>query len=116
MLKRKLMQQKTSDESKVPKVTELPGATVSEMFSQPLWMKFYENECTLNKELAQLDKPTSIWCTYNPIEYASALHCAYLRRYLSGLKVVMFVGMNPGPNGMNQTGVCIISSVICKPF
>lgn len=114
MLKRKL-QQMTSDESKVSKVTELPGVTVSEMFSLPFWMQFYENECKLNKELAQLEKPTCISCIYNPVEYACALHCSYLRRYLPGKKMVMFVGMNPGPNGMGQTGVCIRSSFICNP-
>lgn len=112
MLKRKLQQHKPPDDPKTPKITELPGAIVSEKFTQPFWMQFYANECALNEELAKLDQPTSIACIYNPLEYACSLHCAYLRRYLPGPKTVMFVGMNPGPNGMGQTGVSIENSDI----
>ena len=42
---------------------------------------------------------------YNPLEYAWAAHHAYLRRYAGGRKRVIFLGMNPGPFGMVQTGV-----------
>lgn len=42
---------------------------------------------------------------YNPLEYAWAAHQEYLRRYASGRKRVLFLGMNPGPFGMVQTGV-----------
>jgi single-strand selective monofunctional uracil DNA glycosylase len=42
---------------------------------------------------------------YNPLEYAWDVHREYLRRYLSGSKRVLFLGMNPGPFGMVQTGV-----------
>lgn len=42
---------------------------------------------------------------YNPLEYAWAPHEAYLRRYLAGTKRIVFLGMNPGPFGMAQTGV-----------
>ena len=42
---------------------------------------------------------------YNPLEYAWAAHKAYLLRYGSGRKRVVFLGMNPGPFGMAQTGV-----------
>ena len=42
---------------------------------------------------------------YNPLVYASAPHAEYLRRFASGRKEVLFVGMNPGPFGMAQTGV-----------
>jgi single-strand selective monofunctional uracil DNA glycosylase len=43
--------------------------------------------------------------TYNPLAYARAPHEAYLERYGDGTKEVVFVGMNPGPFGMVQTGV-----------
>lgn len=43
--------------------------------------------------------------TYNPLRYAWAPHAAYLSRYGSGTKRVVFLGMNPGPFGMTQTGV-----------
>lgn len=42
---------------------------------------------------------------YAPLTYAWAPHEAYLRRYGSGRKRVLFVGMNPGPFGMVQTGI-----------
>lgn len=59
---------------------------------------------------------------YNPLDYAWAPHEAYLTRYGGGRKRVVFVGMNPGPFGMTQTGVPFgeIASVrdwmgICEP-
>jgi len=42
---------------------------------------------------------------YNPLTYAWAAHETYLRRFASSKKKVVFVGMNPGPFGMVQTGV-----------
>src|SRR5256885_3862082 len=42
---------------------------------------------------------------YNPLEYAWAAHELYLRRYGNTPKRVIFLGMNPGPFGMAQTGV-----------
>lgn len=42
---------------------------------------------------------------YNPLRYAWRAHEIYLRRYGNGPKRVLFLGMNPGPFGMAQTGV-----------
>jgi single-strand selective monofunctional uracil DNA glycosylase len=42
---------------------------------------------------------------YNPLVYAWPTHREYLVRYGKGPKRVVFVGMNPGPFGMAQTGV-----------
>src|SRR5438270_2311063 len=42
---------------------------------------------------------------YNPLRYAWLAHEIYLRRYGNNLKRVLFLGMNPGPFGMAQTGV-----------
>ncbi len=42
---------------------------------------------------------------YNSLEYASGGHDEYLRRFGGGSKRVVFLGMNPGPWGMAQTGV-----------
>jgi single-strand selective monofunctional uracil DNA glycosylase len=44
-------------------------------------------------------------CTYNPLNYAWAPHATYLTRYGATPKRVVFLGMNPGPFGMAQTGV-----------
>ncbi|MDR1228402.1 MAG: single-stranded DNA-binding protein [Azoarcus sp.] len=42
---------------------------------------------------------------YNPLDYAWAAHEAYLQRFGGSRKKVVFLGMNPGPFGMAQTGV-----------
>ncbi len=42
---------------------------------------------------------------YNPLAYAWAPHEDYLRKFGGGRKRVVFLGMNPGPFGMAQTGV-----------
>ena len=42
---------------------------------------------------------------YNPLAYAWPAHEEYLRRYGRGRKRVVFLGMNPGPFGMVQTGI-----------
>lgn len=42
---------------------------------------------------------------YNPLDYAREAHATYLQRYGSRPKRVIFLGMNPGPFGMVQTGV-----------
>jgi single-strand selective monofunctional uracil DNA glycosylase len=42
---------------------------------------------------------------YNPLRYAWSAHEIYLRRYGNPPKRVLFLGMNPGPFGMAQTGI-----------
>lgn len=42
---------------------------------------------------------------YNPLEYAWPVARAYFERYGRGPKEVLFLGMNPGPFGMGQTGI-----------
>lgn len=43
--------------------------------------------------------------TYNPLDYAWEPHVMYLEKYANGPKKNLFLGMNPGPFGMAQTGV-----------
>jgi single-strand selective monofunctional uracil DNA glycosylase len=42
---------------------------------------------------------------YNPLVYARLPHDAYLKRFGTTPKRVIYLGMNPGPFGMAQTGV-----------
>lgn len=49
------------------------------------------------------DLPTAY--VYNPLEYAWEIHRQYLALAEGGKKKVVFLGMNPGPYGMAQTGV-----------
>ncbi len=42
---------------------------------------------------------------YNPLDYAWEVARAYVERFGKGSKDILFLGMNPGPFGMGQTGV-----------
>lgn len=42
---------------------------------------------------------------YNPLTYAWKMHVEFLERFGCGRKHVIFLGMNPGPFGMVQTGI-----------
>ena len=59
----------------------------------------------LNAELRDIAFSEPVACVYNPLEYALDAHLLYLRKYGRGKKRVVFLGMNPGPYGMVQTGV-----------
>lgn len=48
-------------------------------------------------------KPTTH--VYDPLDYARRPHELYLERWGKGPKEAVFLGMNPGPFGMAQTGV-----------
>lgn len=59
----------------------------------------------LSAELEPLRFADPVRHVYNPLVYAARLHESYLTRYGQGPKRVVFLGMNPGPFGMAQTGV-----------
>jgi single-strand selective monofunctional uracil DNA glycosylase len=61
-----------------------------------------------SRSLADRLRPLSfstISHVYLPLDYARAPHELYLSRFGGGKKRVIFLGMNPGPFGMAQTGV-----------
>ncbi|MEQ8846200.1 uracil-DNA glycosylase family protein [Botrimarina sp.] len=64
-----------------------------------------ENAQTLRRRVARLRFAPPVTHVYNPLVYAWAPHEAYLRKAGAGRKRVVFLGMNPGPWGMAQTGV-----------
>jgi len=47
----------------------------------------------------------SVDCVYHTLDYTWQAHRKYLERFGKGPKRVLFLGMNPGPFGMAQTGV-----------
>jgi single-strand selective monofunctional uracil DNA glycosylase len=59
----------------------------------------------LCEALAPLTFAAPVSHVYNPLQYAWAPHEQYLARYGNAAKRVVFLGMNPGPFGMVQTGV-----------
>ncbi|MDX9753572.1 MAG: single-stranded DNA-binding protein [bacterium] len=60
---------------------------------------------TLSEDVARLSFAEPVHYVYNPLDYAWAPLAEYLIRYGKGKKAVLFVGMNPGPFGMAQTGI-----------
>ena len=59
----------------------------------------------LSTHLDALSFPPPVTHVYNPTHYARKSHDLYLKRFGSAPKEVIFLGMNPGPFGMTQTGV-----------
>jgi len=59
----------------------------------------------LSEAVAVLRFTAPVAHVYNPLIYAWRAHEMYLRRYGNGRKRVLFLGMNPGPFGMTQTGI-----------
>lgn len=60
---------------------------------------------TLSNSLSALRFSDPVHTVYNAYGYAWAGHEAYVKRYGGGHKRVVYLGMNPGPWGMAQTGV-----------
>lgn len=59
----------------------------------------------LTEDLRGLPFGEPVACVYQPLEYAWKPHLRYLQRFSNGKKRVVFLGMNPGPFGMVQTGI-----------
>lgn len=59
----------------------------------------------LVRDVGRLTFRSPITHVYNPLEYARASFDLYLERHGDAPKEVIFLGMNPGPWGMAQTGV-----------
>lgn len=59
----------------------------------------------LSRTIARLRFAPPVAYVYAPLDYAQKPHELYLERYGAGKKEVLFLGMNPGPFGMAQTGV-----------
>jgi single-strand selective monofunctional uracil DNA glycosylase len=53
----------------------------------------------------QLQFSGKVWAVYNAFDYAWPGYEAYVRRFGNGSKKTLYLGMNPGPWGMAQTGV-----------
>lgn len=71
----------------------------------PTASSLIEAALALADELDALSFSAPAAYVMNPLRYAWAMHAAYLTRYGSTTKRTLFLGMNPGPYGMVQTGV-----------
>ena len=59
----------------------------------------------LSQAVERLPFAEPITHVYNPLNYAWAGHKTYLEQHAGSVSKVVFLGMNPGPFGMAQTGV-----------
>lgn len=59
----------------------------------------------LRKQLKRVDFSQAPPWIYNPLEYAWEAHRQYINRYARPTCEILFLGMNPGPWGMSQTGI-----------
>ncbi|XP_043254981.1 single-strand selective monofunctional uracil DNA glycosylase [Colletes gigas] len=62
-------------------------------------------ESNLASELRKIKFGLPVKYVYSPLEYAYDTHKMYVKAYCCTAKKILFLGMNPGPWGMSQTGV-----------
>lgn len=60
---------------------------------------------SLSRVISKIEFGEPVTHVYNPLQYAKRPHELYLTRFGDAPKEAVFVGMNPGPFGMGQTGV-----------
>ena len=61
---------------------------------------------TMRDALKELNYPQDVVAfVYHPLDYAWKAHVQYIERFANAHREVVFLGMNPGPFGMAQTGV-----------
>lgn len=90
----------TSNAEKNKDVIEHASVTLGSISDKLLSIE--QELCT---KLQDVTFPSLVQYIYNPLEYASETHAMYVHKYCTGEKKILFVGMNPGPWGMSQTGV-----------
>jgi single-strand selective monofunctional uracil DNA glycosylase len=67
--------------------------------------KLIESTRKLADDLRDLDFSPPVAYVYRTLDYTWQAQRIYLERYAKGKKRIVFLGMNPGPFGMAQTGV-----------
>ncbi|XP_077644807.1 single-strand selective monofunctional uracil DNA glycosylase [Lonchura striata] len=74
--------------------------------AEGLAARFLALQRALSERLRALPPPgPPVAAVYAPLEYAWEPHRRFVRRFLRRPPAVLFLGMNPGPFGMAQTGV-----------
>ncbi|KPP66839.1 hypothetical protein Z043_114623 [Scleropages formosus] len=85
--------------------SRLPGPHAQVPNGSDIALQFLQVELELNAHLRRLVFQEPVRYTYNPLEYAWETHRCYVNTYCHEGQSVLFLGMNPGPFGMAQTGV-----------
>lgn len=68
--------------------------------------KLLQIELDLVSKINTLNFNKPVDYIYSPVEYAFETHSNFVKTYCNSTKKVLFLGLNPGPWGMSQTGVC----------
>ena len=84
----------------------LPTIYFRPFLTETLGDKVLKIEVKLANYLMSLDLAGSgVTHLSNPLDHARDPHALMLHKYLNGEKKLLFLGMNPGPWGMCQTGI-----------
>lgn len=78
--------------------------------------QFLDIELDLVEKLNSLSFPTPVSCVYSPLEYAFLTHSKFVNKFCASTKKLLFLGLNPGPWGMSQTGVRISRRFLFKNY
>lgn len=70
----------------------------------------------LNDRMRTITIDEKVEWFYNPLDYAFPVHEAYLDKFGNDTKTGFFLGMNPGPWGMAQTGIPFTDPYIARDW
>lgn len=94
-----------NSENKKPKIETNDNLHSSKYFNNSINSAILNAVKQLNFLIKELQfKDPIIYC-YNPMDYAIKSFEQYVNTYCNKTKSILFVGMNPGPYGMCQTGI-----------
>jgi single-strand selective monofunctional uracil DNA glycosylase len=79
-------------------------------------MELWDIHRNLARKVDRLRFSPPVTHVYDPLGYAAAPFRAYLERYGTPPREVLFLGMNPGPFGMAQTGVPFGDAAIVREW
>ncbi|XP_023328801.1 single-strand selective monofunctional uracil DNA glycosylase isoform X2 [Eurytemora carolleeae] len=98
-------------------IADLPSVLFRPFFTETIRDKVLKIEVKLAEYLMTLDYTRSpVKYLSNPLDHAELPHRIFLQKYLDGEKKIIFLGMNPGPWGMCQTGIPFGEIEACKGF
>lgn len=83
----------------------MPRLNLTPESKKPVAARLILAALTLRDAVGRLKFSRPVAHVYNPLDYAWPAQEMYLRKFGSNRKRVVFLGMNPGPFGMAQTGV-----------
>jgi single-strand selective monofunctional uracil DNA glycosylase len=81
------------------------GSASLSVVAGPISEALIEAARKLHRSLAKIDFGSVAEWVYDPLDYAWEPYCEYINRFSQTPTKYVFMGMNPGPWGMAQTGI-----------